>query len=166
MLEVGQVIMYRRNVCTVNEVITNYRDQGKYYKLTPCFDESLVIHAPVDAPGAVFKPLLSVAEVASLMQLIPSIQYLDPDTMALEKTYKDLYESERHEDLVRIIKTAHMRRGQPLTKGFKRSEKDKMYIQKAEKTLYCELAVVMQKSVQEARTYVVDHLAPVTAQLT
>ncbi len=163
MLKVGQVVMYRRSVCTVNEIIDNFRDNGNYYKLTPCYDTTLVIRAPIDSPEGVFKPLLNAAEVKSLISSIPSVDCVQDTDTSLENTYKELFNSEKHEDLIRIIKTAYTRREQPIQKGQKRSEKDKMYLQKAEKALYSELAVVLDKSIADTRAYFVEQITATAA---
>lgn len=158
MLKVGQVVMYRRSVCTVNEIIDNFRDNGNYYKLTPCYDVTLVIRAPIDSPDGVFKPLLSKDEVALLVSNIPNVACIEDTDTTLENTYKELFNSEKHEDLIRIIKTAYARKEQALPKGQKRSEKDKMYLQKAEKALYSELAVILGKSIADTRAYFIEQI--------
>lgn len=163
MLKIGQVIMYRRSACTVDSIIENYRENGMYYKLTPCYDTTLVIRAPIDCPEGIFKPLLTPQEVDSLMNDMSSIASVNTTDTSLENTYKELFESEKHEDLIRIIKTAYSRKEAAPQKGLKRSEKDKLYLQKAEKALYGELAIVLNKTVEDTRSFVTDRLSAVTA---
>lgn len=150
--------MYRRNVCEVSDIIENYKEQGSYYKLTPRYDPSLIIHVPVDCQGNVFVPLLTEDEVTALIDKIPTIECVVTTDRLLENVYKDLFTSETHEDLIRIIKTAYARNEEKLQKGQHRSEKDKFYFQKAEKTLYGELGAVLNKSINETREYIVDYL--------
>ena len=76
----------------------------------------------------------------------------------LENIYKDLFNSEKHVDLVKIIKTAYLRGEEKIEKGQSRSEKDKIFFRKAENALYSELAVVLGKSVEDTRAYVVDRV--------
>ncbi|OYW86387.1 hypothetical protein B7Z17_00520, partial [Candidatus Saccharibacteria bacterium 32-49-10] len=68
-------------------------------------------------------------------------------------------ESENHEDLIRIIKTAYMRGEEKLNRGQQRNEKDKQYFRLAEKTLYNEFAVVLDKSYEDTKAYVVSQAA-------
>lgn len=159
MLKVGQTIMYRRDVCTVKQRLKNFREDQDYYKLAPHYDQSLLINAPVDSVNQSFRKLLTRTEIDSLISNIPDIQCVDVEDRTLEAVYKDLYHSEKHEDLVKIIKTAYMRGEKKLQKGLKRSERDKEYFRKAEKALYSELAVVLGKTVDDTREYVVGRVA-------
>lgn len=163
MLESGQIIMYRRDVCTVKEVVKDYREGNDYYKLAPFYDESLMIHAPVEAVDSSSRQLLSREEIEDLIGRMPAIECVTTDDRTLENVYKELYHSEKHEDLIRIIKTAYMRGEKKIEKGQKRSERDKEYFRKAEKALYNELAVVLGKSVPETRDYVVERVAALAA---
>lgn len=159
MLKVGQKIMYRRMVCTVKDVVKSYREGQDYYKLAPCYDETLVIHAPVEGCEKLYRPLISKSEVEELIRLIPETEVIEADSRTLENAYKDLFSSEKHLDLVKIIKTAYIRGEEKLEKGQARSEKDKIFFRKAEDALYCELAVVLGKTIDETREYVVERVA-------
>lgn len=155
--------MYRRNVCKVSDIIKNFRDNGDYYKLTPCYDSSLVIQAPVNSPKCTFRPLLTKDEIDNLIKKIPTIECVDTNERALENIYKDLFNSEKHEDLIRIIKTTYIRGEIKAKKGQKRSEKDKIYFQKAEKALYGELAIVLDKSIDDTRSYIIERVTALSA---
>lgn len=158
MYKIGDVVMYRRNVCVVKEVTLNYREQGGYYKLSPLYDKTLVINAPADSPQGIFRPLLTKAEAEALIREIPNIECVNVDDRLLENTYKELFNSARHEDLIKIIKTAYSRGEHKAQKGLKRTENDKMYFQKAEKALYSELAIVLDKTPEETRKYIVEQM--------
>lgn len=163
MLEIGQIIMYRRNVCKICDIIQNFRGNGDYYKLAPCYDSSLIIHAPVNSPKLTFRPLLTKAEIDNLVKKIPAIECADTNERTLENTYKGLFNSENHESLICIIKTAYVRGEAKSRKGQKRCEKDKIYFQKAEKALYGELAIVLGKSIDDTRSYIIEHVAALSA---
>jgi len=162
MYKIGDVVMYRRNVCVVKEIITNFREQGGYYKLSPLYDKTLVIHAPADSPKGIFRPLLNKGEIEALINEIPNIECVEVDDRLLENTYKELFNSARHEDLVKIIKTAYSRGEHKAQKGLKRTENDKMYFQKAEKALYSELAIVLDKTIDETREYIIERMTVYT----
>ncbi|NCU30042.1 CarD family transcriptional regulator [Candidatus Saccharibacteria bacterium] len=155
--------MYRRSVCTVCEIIENFRDQGRYYRLVPHYDSSLVIHAPVDSPEGFFRPLLTKQEVDKLINSIPDVKCLDVGDRLLENAYKDLFNSEKHDDLICIIKTAYLHNEQRIQGGQRRSEKDRIYFQKAEQALYGELAVSLGKTIDETRDYIVERVGSLTA---
>lgn len=163
MPKVGQIIMYRRDVCEVKEIVKKFRDDKDYYKLSPCYDESLTIHAPAEGIAEVFRPLLSKAEVNDLIESIPAVEPVDTGTRMIENVYRDLFNSGKHEDLIRIIKTTYLRAEEKLGKGQKRSEKDKVYFRMAEDALYNELAIVLDKSVADTRDYVVERVTAIVA---
>lgn len=158
MLKVGQVIMYHRSVCVVCDIVEDYHDKGTFYKLTPLYDDTLTIHAPVDCPDGVFKPLLTKDQIETLITKIPSISCVDTSDRMLDTIYKELFSSEKHEDLIRIIKTTYMRIEDKVQKGQRRTEKDKIYFQKAEKALYGELAASLGKTINETREYIVERV--------
>lgn len=163
MLKAGQVIMYRRSVCEVVEVLKNFREDKDYYKLAPVYDKTLIIQAPVEGFEDVSRPLLTKTEAEALIDRIPSIDHVETEDRMLETVYKDLYGTEDHDDLVRIIKTTYLRGEKKAEKGQKRSEKDKEYFRKAENVLYSELAVALGKSVNETKGYVVERVAAMAA---
>lgn len=159
MFKIGQKIIYRRDVCTVEAVMKDFKDGQDYYKLVPFYDDSLVVNAPVDGIDAVSRDLLSMDDIDGLIEQIPQIDCVNCEDRTLESIYKDLYNSEKHEDLVKIIKTAYVRSEKKQQKGQRRSERDKEYFRKAEKALYSELAIVLGKTVDDTKEYVVERVA-------
>ena len=146
MVEAGQTIVYRGNVCKVRELVCGYRDGEDYYKLTPVYDPSMTIHTPVATIGELARPVISREEVDRLIRIMPEIECVTAENRTLEN----------HEDLIRIIKTAYMRGEEKLNRGQQRNEKDKQYFRLAEKTLYNEFAVVLDKSYEDTKAYVVS----------
>lgn len=73
---------------------------------------------------------------------------MDISSKALDNEYKELYQSEKLEDLVKIIKTTFLRN--KLRKDNKKiSEKDNEWFNKAEKLLYNELSISFDKTYDE-----------------
>lgn len=163
MLKVGQTVMYRRSVCKVQELIEKFREDQDYFKLAAWYDPSLVIHVPRVSIPDTCRPLLTQHEAEQLIDAIPTIDHIESEDKILESVYKELLNSDDHEDLVKIIKTTYMRSEDKVKKGLKRSEKDKEYFRKAEEVLYNELAVVLDKSIAETRDYVVQRMSAVAA---
>ena len=159
MVEAGQTIVYRGNVCKVRELVCGYRDGEDYYKLMPVYDPSMTIHTPVATIGELARPVISREEVDRLIRIMPEIECVTAENRTLENIYKALLESENHEDLIRIIKTAYTRGEEKLNRGQQRNEKDKQYFRLAEKTLYNEFAVVLDKSYEDTKAYVVSQAA-------
>ena len=73
---------------------------------------------------------------------------MDISSKTLDNEYKELYQSEKLEDLVKIIKTTFLRN--KLRKDNKKiSEKDNEWFNKAEKLLYNELSISFDKTYDE-----------------
>ncbi len=160
MLKPGQIIMYRRSVCEVKDVLKKFRDNKDYYKLAPIYDDTLLINAPVEGFDELYRPILTRSEAEGLIDNIPEVDCAEIENeRVVEAVYKNLYDTQKHEDLVKIIKTTYLRAEEKLEKGQKRSEKDKLYFRKAEEALYGELAVSLGLSVEQTRDYVVDRVA-------
>lgn len=159
MLSIGQNVVYRRSVCTVTDIIENYRDNKCYYKLTPFYESSLSIHTPVDCPEGLFKPLITKSEIEDLINKSVDIAPVDTSDRMLENVYKELFDTEKREDLIRVIKTARTRKEDQLSKGQRRCEKDRTYLRKAQQALYGEIAVVLGKPIDETREYILNRVS-------
>ena len=164
MVKSGQTIVYRGNVCKVKELVRDYRGGKDYYKLVPVYDDSMTIHTPVATIEDLARPVMSRNEVERLIRRMPDIECATAENRTLEHTYKALLESKNHEDLICIIKTAYLRGEEKLNRGQQRNEKDKQYFRIAEKTLYNEFAVVLGKSYEDTKAYVVNQLALIDAE--
>lgn len=151
--------MYRRSVCEVKDVLKKFRDNKDYYKLAPIYDDSLLINAPVEGFDELYRPILTKSEAEGLIDNIPEVDCAEIENeRVVEAAYKSLYDTQKHEDLVKIIKTTYLRAEEKLEKGLKRSEKDKVYFRKAEDSLYGELAISLGMSIDETRDYVVERV--------
>jgi len=157
-IKVGEKIVYGRDVCTVTERLEAYKDGKTFFLLTPVSDGTLVIRAPESRIKKIGRPLISFAEIETLLSEIPTIKVLDTDDRMLETSYKSLLESNSHQALISIIKTVYLRNQEKLDKGLKRGEKDKVYFRMAEHALYSELSVVLDKTIDETREYVVERV--------
>ncbi len=154
MLKVGQTIVYRHAVCKITDLIAQYRSDGDYFTLVPLQDETLVIHVPVASAIELCRPVISRREVERLMTSLPDIEKIAVNERVLESAYKELLNSDKHEDLLRIIKTAYLRNDDISANVVKRGEKDKMYFRMAETMLYSEFASALGKSFEDTKVYV------------
>ena len=157
MYKVGDYIVYKRDVCRINEIKEKYYNDTDYYVLTPISDDSLKINVPVDN-DKLLRSLITVDEVNSIIKNIPNIDVIDEDDRLLETIYKDLLKSEKHEDLIKIIKTTYLRNKDRANNNKKISEKDDTYFKLAERYLYTEFSVVLNKSFNEAKDYVISEV--------
>lgn len=158
MVSIGDIIMHRRDVCRVKGVAEKYRDDEDYYVLAPLDDDTLTVYVLKVNAEKLFRPVMSRDEAEQLIARIPEIEPVDIGDRMIESVYKELIGSDAHEDLVRIIKTAYVRSEAKLSKGLRRTEKDKMYFRMAEKILYSELAASLEKTYEETEEYIVDQV--------
>ena len=156
MFKVNDYVVYNYSVCKVKE-IKNINNTD-YYVLVPVTDESLTIKAPTTQENVNIRPLLSKSEAKDLFKKMPDIELIKLNDHSLEAEYKRLLTTGNREDLVRIIKTTYIRNKKRQDNGKKIGEKDDIYFNIAEKSLYNELALVLDKSVEQIHTMVVKAL--------
>ena len=156
MFKVKNYVLYNYNVCKIKEIteINNI----KYYILVPVTDESLLIKAPITQEGINIRPLLTKKEVKKLIDKLVDIELIDAPDHKLEQEYKRLLNTGNREDLVRIIKTTYLRNKRRQDNGKKIGEKDSIYFNLAEKSLYSEIAIVLKTDIKKAKEYVVNKL--------
>lgn len=157
MYKVGDYIVYKRDVCKVKEIKEKYYNNTDYYVLNPICDDSLKINVPVDN-DKLLRSLITEEEVKLIIKNIPNIDIIDEDDRMLETIYKDLLKSENHEDLIKIIKTTYLRNKDRVDNNKKISEKDNTYFNLAERYLYTEFSVVLNKSFDDTRDYVISEV--------
>lgn len=157
MYKVGDYIVYKRDVCKVKEIKEKYYNNTDYYVLNPISDDSLRINVPVDN-DKLLRSLITEEEVKLIIKNIPNIDIIDEDDKMLETIYKDLLKSENHEDLIKIIKTTYLRNKDRVDNNKKISEKDNTYFNLAERYLYTEFSVVLNKSFDDTRDYVISEV--------
>lgn len=126
------------------------------YILVPLFDDSLKISVPTDNKNGYLRNLLSKKEIEKLINSMPDIKPIETDSHSLENEYRNLFHSGKHEDLVKIIKTTYLRNKERIESKRNVGEKDKEYFNKAEKYLYNELSVVLGKTYDETKNYVIN----------
>lgn len=164
MAKSGDIVVYRRDVCKVKGLAEKYRDNEDYYILAPLDDDTLTVYISVEKSKELFRPVMSREDAEALIAKIPSIDPVDVGDRMIETVYRELIHTDQHEDLVRIIKTCYLRNEAKVSKGQRRSEKDKMYFRMAEKMLYRELAASLDKTYDETADYIVGRLEAVDAQ--
>lgn len=158
MYKVGDFVVYRRDVCKVVGLSKKYRNDEDYYKLAPTNDLTLTINTSTTDSEKLFRPVISKSDAEKLIAKIASIEIITSDEHLLEPIYKELVNSGSQEDLMKIIKTTCFRRDSHPINGKKCSEKNKIYFRMAEKMLYRELAVALNKTYDETKEYVISKL--------
>lgn len=156
MFEKNTNVMYKTDVCKIIDIKENKFTHLNCYILSPIYDDSLTISVPVDNKNGYLRKLLTKKEVDELIKEIPNIDIIDADIKNMEMEYRNLLHTSNHKNLIRIIKTTYLRNKQRVDSKRNIGEKDKEYFNKAEKYLYNELSIVLGKSYDETKEYVIN----------
>ena len=152
MYEVGDFLVYKKDVCDVSEIKIKYLRDMDYYILTPIIDKSLKIQIPTN--NNAIRPLITKEQIEEIIQNIPNIEIIKTDSKSLENDYKQLMQSGTHEDLIKIIKTTYLRNKERIDNNKKTTDKDNYYFNQAELYLYNEFSVVLNLSYDETKEYI------------
>lgn len=158
MYKVNDIVVYKRDLCKVVEIRKNKLTNLDSYIMVPILDESLKIEVPVDNDLSYIRSVISKEEADNLIKKIPNIKTLQLDSKNLDSEYKYLYNSASLEDLITIIKTTYLRNDERLKTRKKVSEKDSVFFEKAEKSLYNELAISYNMNYENTRDYVINEM--------
>ena len=88
MYKVGDVIIYKRNVCRINEIKRNLFFDKDYYVMNPIDDLSLTIEIPVDS--SCIRDVITKDAAKRLISKIPSIEIIQADDKVIEFEYRKL----------------------------------------------------------------------------
>ena len=157
MKKVGDYVVYRKEVCKVVEIKEKFFKDMDYYRLVPIDDKSLHLDVPVENEG-LLRYLITKDEVEELIAKMPSIKPIESNEKILENEYKDLINSGNLEDYIKIIKTTYLRNKERLENKRKISDKDNHYFNLAEKYLYNEFSVVLNKDFDKTKQYVIEKI--------
>lgn len=159
---VGEFVVNGRDICKVVAVVSEFRDQGDYYKLQSVEDESLVVYSPVDKQDNLLRPVISKQEAEALIDRLTEIEPVAVDTRSVDTVYENLAKSGKHEDIIRLVKTAYQRCEERKKRGVPKPEKDKLYFRLAEKLLYSEFSIALGKSYDETKDYIANRAQSAT----
>lgn len=107
MFKNGDLLIYKKVVCVVEEVKFKYINDIDYYILTPITDKSLKIQIPTNS--LFIRNLITKEKVKEIIKSIPKIEVIKTESKSLKNGYKQLMQSGSHEDLIKIIKTTYLR---------------------------------------------------------
>lgn len=157
MKNIGDYVVYRKEVCKVVEIKEKFLKDMDYYRLVPISDETLHLDVPV-SNEKLLRDLITKDQVEELIKKIPDIKLIESEDKNLENEYKALINSGNIEDYIKIIKTTYTRNKERLENKRKISDKDNHYFNLAEKYLYNEFSIVLNKSFEETKQYVIDNV--------
>lgn len=157
MYKKDEYVIYKHDVCKIKDIKENKLVGTTYYVMTPIDDDSLIIDIPIENRMGYLRDIIP-EEIAK--EIINNISNIDPvkdlNDKHLETKYKELLNTGKHEDLIKIIKTTYLRNEKRINNKKKISEKDNTFFKLAEKYLYNELAISLNMSVEEVKNYIFE----------
>lgn len=156
MYNIGDYVVYLRDVCKISDIKRKYMNDMNYYILIPVNDNSLKLSIPTN--NKCIRNLITKEKVKKIIDNILNIEILLLDDKNIEIEYKRLLTTGLHEDLIKIIKTSYLRNKERLDNKKKISDKDKTYFELAEKYLYTEFSIVLNMSFDETRDYIIENV--------
>jgi len=155
MFNIGDFVVYKRDVCKVINI------KNGYYVLVPISDNSLKISIPMDNKLGFIRNLIHKDEVMEIIKKIPNIEIIETSDKLIENEYKLLLNSGTHEDLIKIIKTTYLRNKERIDNNKKIGDKDNNYFNLAEKYLYNEFSIILNMNYENTKNYVIDQVCKI-----
>lgn len=152
----GDLLVYKKDVCEVEDVKIKYHRDIDYYILTPKIDKSLKIQIPTNSNA--IRNLITKEKIDKIIKNIPSIKIIETESKNLENYYKQLMQNGTHEDLIKIIKTTYLRNKERIDNNKKTTDKDNYYFNQAELYLYNEFSIVLGLSYEETKEYIINEV--------
>lgn len=143
MFKINDYVVYKKDVCKIIDVKEKQFNNQNYFVLAPIDDNSLKIDVPVDNRCGYLRELITKDEVQKIIQDIPNIEIIKNNDKMIETEYRNLLNSNKHRDLIKIIKTTYLRNKERLDSNKKVRDKDLQYFCLAEKYLYNEFSIVL-----------------------
>ena len=154
MHKINDYIIYKREVCKINDILPKYFKDNDYYLLSPLSDDTLTIKVPIN--NKEIRSLITKKEIDMIINEIPNIVPVQSDTKSLEGIYKELLSTGLHTDLIKIIKTTYLRNKERIDNNKKTTDKDNYYFNLAEKYLYQEFQIVLNLTYDKTKEYVIN----------
>ena len=156
MYNIGDFVVYKKDVCKVCDYKEKHIKDTDYYELVPILDNTLKIVVPVNS--GFIRSVLSKEEAEEVIDMIPSVGIIEVNDKLIENEYKRLLHDGGYEGLVKIIKTTYLRNEDRVNNKRKISEKDDNYFNLAEKYLYSEFSIALGIPYDEVKKYVIDRV--------
>lgn len=155
MYKINDVVVYRRDVCKVVGKKRSDFTGEMCYILVPYYqqDGSVKMQVPVSNKAGNLRDLITKKEIDALIKETPDIQSLPNKPANMKSQYATLLKGNDISDLVCIIKTSYGRNKARHDQNKKSASIDDEYLQRAEKFLFDEIAVALNKDYDSAKAY-------------
>ena len=175
MTAIGDIVVFKHNVCRIEGKRENYFADKDYWKLRAIFERSLKLYVACDqATLPSMRPVMGKQEA---LDLIDSIANAQPASIGegknkakagnprqIKETYEAYLKTLSPKDLVPIIKTCHERSIAREENGHKATAIDKKYLDLAEGLLCDELAISLDIPRDEIRAFMLERIESAKAE--
>ncbi len=150
MIKKNDTLLYGvHGVCKVTDTVTKMVGgaEREYYVLKPVFDRGTVLYVPTrnEKLTAKLKRILSAEEIYAMIRSMPEEELLWVESENDRKRiYQEALVSGEREQLVRLIKTLHVRREKRTEQKKALLLSDERFMKEAERILYEEFAYVLK----------------------
>ncbi len=169
MTAIGDIVVFKHNVCKIEDKRENYFENKDYWELRAIFERSLKLYVACDQ--ATLPSMRPVMKRQEALELIDSIADARPASIGegsnkakagnprqIKETYEAYLKTLSPKDLVPIIKTCHERSVAREESGQKATAIDKKYLDLAENLLCDELAVSLDIPREEIREFMLKRI--------
>lgn len=156
MFEIGDYVVYKKEVCRISEYKNKFINDTDYYSLVPIMDSSLKIEVPVSSEF--IRSVIDSDKANDIIDNIVNIGVITSNDRMIENEYKSLLMDGSYEALIKIIKTTYLRNNERINSKKKISEKDSNYFNLAERYLYSEFAIALDMDYDKVRDYIIDRI--------
>ncbi|MBQ8600174.1 MAG: CarD family transcriptional regulator [Clostridia bacterium] len=150
MVKNNDTVLYGvHGVCKVSDTVKKRvgKEDKEYYVLRPVFDQTTVLYVPTwnEQLTAKLRRILSAEEIYAMIRSMPDEELLWVENENDRKRiYQEALVSGEREQLVRLIKTLHVRQQKRLEQKKALLLSDERFMKEAERILYEEFAYVLK----------------------
>ncbi len=156
MFKINDYVVYKKDTCKIVDIKENHFNNQSYFVLVPIDDGSLKIDIPTDNRCGYLRKIITKDELEKIINDIPNIEIIENNDKMIESEYRNLLNSNKHCDLIKIIKTTYLRNKERLDNNKKIRDKDLQYFELAEKYLYNEFSIVLNLTYEETKNFVIN----------
>lgn len=155
------VVKNGSGVCKVDNIVqldmAGIDRKRLYYMLVPIDDVNGKIYVPVDNSSQQLRRVISKKEAYELLDKISSVQeIMILNDKLREQKYKEVIKNYDPESLLRILKTTYLRKEKRMKQGKKSTTVDEYYMSLAEKLLFSEMCLVLDKDKEEVHNLITE----------
>lgn len=163
MFKINDYIMYgTTGVCQVSDITKEAIGDFKlkeYYVLTPIYTNNTIIKVPIDNNKIPMRKIMSKEDISNIIKVISNKDSLwVMDERKRGEAFKSILKSGECEELMTLVKSIYECKNNKNKIGTKVSKNDIEIMQMAEKLINEEFATILNISVDEVPSYILNNI--------